>query len=240
MKKSIPNIITAANLFSGCLSVVLAFNGQLAEAGILILTAAFLDFFDGLAARLLNVASPIGKEYDSLADVVSFGFAPSVIVYQLLINSEINIPHIEFAAFIMTIFSAYRLAKFNLDERQTSSFIGVPTPANALFWLSIPLIAWQAENSNSIFNASVLNLMTNPYFILVGIIIWSLLMVSEIPLFALKFKSFKWKDNRLKFSFVGISIALIAVFYFIAVPIILILYIILSVINNSISKKHEI
>jgi len=240
MKKSIPNIITAANLFSGCLSVVLAFNGQLAEAGILILTAAFLDFFDGLAARLLNVASPIGKEYDSLADVVSFGFAPSVIVYQLLINSEINIPHIEFAAFIMTIFSAYRLAKFNLDERQTSSFIGVPTPANALFWLSIPLIAWQAENSNSIFNASVLNLMTNPLFILVGIIIWSLLMVSEIPLFALKFKSFKWKDNRLKFSFVGISIALIAVFYFIAVPIILILYIILSVINNSISKKHEI
>lgn len=240
MKKSVPNIITSANLFSGCLSVVMAFNGKLAEAGILILVAAFLDFFDGLSARLLNVASPIGKELDSLADVVSFGFAPSVIVYQLLLRSSIDFPYLEYSAFLMTIFSAYRLAKFNLDERQTSSFIGVPTPANALFWLSIPLIAWQKDTFDDVFAREVLSLLTNSYFILIGILIWSLLMVSEIPLFALKFKSLKWKENKLKFSFIAVSVALIASFYFIAVPIILILYIILSVINNSISKNHEI
>ena len=240
MKKSIPNIITSSNLFSGCISVVFAFQGLLAEAALLILVGAFLDFFDGLSARLLKVASPIGKELDSLADVITFGFAPSVILYQLLVELFPEQPFVPYSAFIIAVFSAYRLAKFNIDERQTSSFIGVPTPANALFWLSIPLIEWQGVHFSSEIAMSVYAFMTNPIFILINVLVWSLLLIAEIPLFALKFKSFKWKDNQLTFSFIGISIALFMLFYFIAIPIILILYIILSVITNSIKSKNEI
>lgn len=240
MKKSIPNIITSSNLFSGCISVVFAFQGLLAEASLLILVGAFLDFFDGLSARLLNVSSPIGKELDSLADVVTFGFAPSVIVYQLLIDLFPEQPLIPYLAFIIAVFSAYRLAKFNIDERQTSSFIGVPTPANALFWLSIPLIEWQGNYFSSDLAISIHEIMTNQAFIVINILVWSLLLISEIPLFALKFKNFNWKENQVKFTFIGISILLFVLFYFIAIPIILILYIILSVITNSIKSKNEI
>ncbi len=240
MKKSIPNIITSSNLFSGCISVVFAFQGLLAEAALLILVGAFLDFFDGLSARLLKVSSPIGKELDSLADVITFGFAPSVIVYQLLLELFPEQPLIPYMAFIIAVFSAYRLAKFNIDDRQTSSFIGVPTPANALFWLSIPLIEWQAVHFSSELANSVYEIMTQPIFIIVNTIVWSLLLIAEIPLFALKFSSFKWKDNQLKFSFIGTSIILFVLFYFIAIPIILILYIILSVITNSIKTSNEI
>lgn len=240
MKKSIPNIITSSNLFSGCISVVFAFQGLLAEASLLILVGAFLDFFDGLSARLLNVSSPIGKELDSLADVVTFGFAPSVIVYQLLIDLFPEQPLTPYLAFIIAVFSAYRLAKFNIDERQTSSFIGVPTPANALFWLSIPLIEWQGNYFSSDLAISIHEIMTNQAFIVINILVWSLLLISEIPLFALKFKNFNWKENQVKFTFIGISILLFVLFYFIAIPIILILYIILSVITNSIKSKNEI
>lgn len=240
MKKSIPNIITSSNLFSGCISVVFAFQGLLAEASLLILVGAFLDFFDGLSARLLKVSSPIGKELDSLADVVTFGFAPSVIVYQLLIDLFPEQPLIPYLAFIIALFSAYRLAKFNIDERQTSSFIGVPTPANALFWLSIPLIEWQGNFFSSDLAISIHEIMTNPAFIVINILVWSLLLISEVPLFALKFKNFNWKENQVKFTFIGISTLLIVLFYFIAIPIILILYIILSVITNSIKSKNEI
>lgn len=240
MKKSIPNIITSSNLFSGCISVVFAFQGLLAEASLLILVGAFLDFFDGLSARLLKVSSPIGKELDSLADVITFGFAPSVIVYQVLIDLFPEQPLIPYLAFIIAVFSAYRLAKFNIDERQTSSFIGVPTPANALFWLSIPLIEWQGNYFSSDLAISIHEIMTNPVFIVINILVWSLLLISEIPLFALKFKNFNWKENQVKFIFIGISILLFVLFYFIAIPIILILYIILSVITNSIKSKNEI
>ncbi len=240
MKRSIPNILTSSNLFSGCISVVFAFQGFLAEAAVLILIGAFLDFFDGLSARLLNVSSPIGKELDSLADVITFGFAPSVIVYQLLIDVYPKQPLIPYLAFIIAVFSAYRLAKFNIDERQTSSFIGVPTPANALFWLSIPLIEWQGNYFSEDLAISIHEIMTQPAFIVINILVWSLLLISEIPLFALKFKNFNWKENQVKFIFIGISIALFVLFYFIAIPIILILYIILSVITNSIKPKNEI
>ncbi len=236
IKRSIPNIITSSNLFAGCLAIVFAFKGELLNASILILVAAFLDFFDGLSARLLKVSSLIGKELDSLADVVTFGVGPSVIVYQLLLDFYPSDSIIPYFAFIIAVFSAYRLAKFNVDERQTSSFIGLPTPANALFWLSIPLISWQATNLDSSIANSYLDIILHKNSTLIIAFLLCLLMVNELPLFALKLKSLKWKDNSIQFIFIGISIVLILLFYFVAIPFILILYILLSLINNLIKK----
>lgn len=234
MKKHIPNFITTLNLFSGCIGIVLALNNRLDYAAYFIALAAFFDFLDGMAARLLHVKSEIGKELDSLADVVSFGVLPGIIVYQLMVGST-NIPIagslisiFSLIAFIIPILSAVRLAKFNLDTRQTTSFIGLPVPANALFLGSLPLIQIQAGYSESL---SWLNIITNNYYILAVISIgMSLLLVSNIPLISLKFRNLKFAENKPQFILVAFSVIAFMVATFAAVPLIILAYILLSVI----------
>lgn len=201
MKKHIPNIITCCNLICGCIAVGVAFRSPMPAnyflAIMFILSGAVFDFFDGMVARLLGVSSPIGKELDSLADVVTFGVAPSAMLFSLF--REVQYPVfmeplrgiMPYTAFIMAAFSALRLAKFNIDERQTSSFIGLPTPANALFWGSL-ILGQHAFLVSGKFNAM---------FLFLFMLLFCFLLVAEIPLFALKFKNLSWKDNKVKYIF---------------------------------------
>ena len=192
--RNIPNTITSCNLFCGCIASYWAFQGNYKLALSFIILGAVFDFFDGMTARLLHVSSPIGKELDSLADDVTFGLAPAAIVFSLF--KEVHYPAflapiadiMPYAAFLIAVFSALRLAKFNLDERQTSSFIGMPTPANALFWGSLTVGAHDFLTSTS-FNA---------IYLLILVIIMSLLLVAELPMFSLKFKNLSWQQNKLK------------------------------------------
>ena len=207
IKKHIPNTITCCNLISGCIATSFAFGGNPEMALLWIIIGAVFDFFDGMSARLLHVSSPIGKELDSLADDVTFGVAPATIVFSQLFVMEYPEfleplrPWLPYVAFIIAAFSALRLAKFNLDERQTTSFIGVPTPANALFWGSLVVSSpsWSTNQSWSI------------YLVLALIFITSFLLVCELPLFALKFKQWSFKGNEVKYCFAGFAIAVLAV-----------------------------
>jgi CDP-diacylglycerol--serine O-phosphatidyltransferase len=193
MKKHIPNTITCCNLVSGCIATYYAFLSDFEMALLFIIIGAVFDFFDGMSARLLGVSSPIGKELDSLADDITFGFAPSAIVFSYLRPETELLP---FLVFVMAAFSALRLAKFNLDERQALGFIGLPTPANALFWGS--LIAGAGEwMKTAPFIGANLSLV-----IIAGVFISSYLLIAEIPMFALKFKHWGWKGNEIKYIFV--------------------------------------
>lgn len=224
IKKHIPNTITCCNLVSGCVAIAYAFSGNVELSFTWIIIGAIFDFFDGMSARLLNVSSPIGKELDSLADVVTFGVAPSTILFSEL--SVMSYPAIleplrsilPFTAYIMAAFSALRLAKFNLDERQALGFIGLPTPANALFWGSLIIGAgkWLEATPFMVF------------FLLGGIFISSWLMVSEIPMFALKFKEWGWKGNQVKYIFLLTCIPLLAIFGLTGLAIIIAWYVIIS------------
>ena len=234
MKKHIPNSITCCNLISGCIATGFAFAGNIKVALLLIIIGAVFDFFDGMLARLLNVSSPIGKELDSLADVITFGLAPSTIIFSQLhvmsypIFLEPLRDYLPYAAFIMAAFSALRLAKFNLDERQALGFIGLPTPANALFWGS--LLVGVGEK-----------LETRPwalYFILAGILISSWLLVSEIPMFALKFKHWSFKGNEVKYLFLITCCPLIVIFGISSFAIIIAWYVILSAIVKQSPTKQ--
>ena len=227
MKKHLPNFITCLNLFSGCIGIVYAFKGELIIAGYAILLSAIFDFFDGMIARLLAAYSDIGKELDSLADVVSFGVLPSVIIYQLFLQSPQidNVsPILNMSAFLIAIFSALRLAKFNVDLRQSENFIGLPTPANALLIASLPMILAQ---NNWFFTAYILN----PFFLFIFSLGMSILLVTEIPLISLKFKSLKLNDNLFRYILVFSSLVLVLIFKFAAVPIIIFIYILLSLIQ---------
>jgi CDP-diacylglycerol--serine O-phosphatidyltransferase len=235
IKKNIPNTITCCNLLCGCLAIVQTFEGNLVWAAYLVGLAAIFDFFDGFVARLLNVSSSIGKDLDSLADMVTFGVVPGLVVFQLLkraieIYNQNHDPisiNIAFIAFIIPILSAVRLAKFNNDTRQSDSFIGLPTPANAILICAIPLIL---EHNN-------LEFILNPIFLCLLSIILSLLLIIEIPLFALKFKHFNWKDNEVRYLFLGLSIVLLISFHFVGIPLIIIMYVVLSVLNNILNKN---
>lgn len=226
MKKHIPNSITCCNLISGCIATGLAFGNSIEMALLFIIIGAVFDFFDGMVARLLNVSSPIGKELDSLADVITFGLAPSTIIFSMLhvmsypVFLEPLRDYLPYVAFIMAAFSALRLAKFNLDERQALGFIGLPTPANALFWGS--LLVGVGEK-----------LETRPwvlYFLLAGILISSWLLVSEIPMFALKFKHWSFKGNEVKYLFLITCCPLVVIFGISSFAIIIAWYVILSAI----------
>lgn len=215
MIRHIPNAITCANLFSGCVGLIFAFQGDLKSAAWCVIISGVLDFFDGFAARLLKAYSAIGKDLDSLADVVSFGVLPGLIFYQLLGNSDqVFHPYIPYLGFIVTIFSALRLAKFNNDERQTTDFIGLNTPMNTFFVVSL------------IYIADDYPLLINSTLLLVGLIaILSFLLISEIKLFSLKIGDLSWKNNKFKYVFLLLSIALIIALQFVAVPFILAMYI---------------
>ena len=220
MKKHIPNTITCCNLISGCIATYFAFQGKFDVALLFIVIGAVFDFFDGMVARLLHVSSPIGKELDSLADDITFGFAPSAIVFEYLRPETELLP---FIVFIMSAFSALRLAKFNLDERQALGFIGLPTPANALFWGS--LIAGAGEwMKTAPFVGPNLSLV-----ILAGVFISCYLLVAEIPMFALKFKHWGWKGNEIKYLFILSCIPLLLLLGITGLAAIIAWYIILSV-----------
>jgi len=220
MKAHIPNIITLLNLICGCVGIVLAFSGELFIAAYLIWGAAIFDFFDGFAARLLKVKSSIGKELDSLADMVSFGVLPSVIMY-ILIEERTDNTFLPYLAFLIAAFSALRLAKFNIDERQAESFIGLPTPANAFFMSAIPFILDK--------NFIVINDFLGAEGLIVICIIFSILLVSNISLFSLKFKGIAWQNNAIRYIFVAISGVLLLFLDVKAIPLIILLYLVLSV-----------
>ena len=227
IRRNIPNALTCGNLLCGCIGVVEAFHSNLLLSCILIGIALIFDFLDGFLARLLKVSSPIGKDLDSLADMVTFGLLPAIIVYQMLMQSIPDLYGIwkAYLAFIIAIFSAIRLAKFNNDPRQSDSFIGVPTPANAMLIASLPLIV---HTHGEMWKAVIIN--TNNLLILS--VVMSLLLVAEIPLLALKFKSFGWKSNEIRYGFLLSSAVLIAAFNIVAVPLILGLYLIVSLVSN--------
>ena len=227
MKKHIPNTITCLNLISGCIATFFAFESDYKMALLFIVIGAVFDFFDGMTARLLHVSSPIGKELDSLADDITFGFAPSAMVFSFLCSFHIHFPLIPFLAFIMAAFSALRLAKFNLDERQAMGFIGLPTPANALFWGA--LIVGSGDWLSSL-----------PYavwIILAMVLFCSYLLVSEVPMFALKFKTWGWQGNEIKYVFLLTCIPLLILMGISGLAAIIAWYVVLSVVNNSQQKK---
>ncbi len=217
MKKHIPNAITTFNLFAGCVGVVFALRGEVEWAAYCVVASGIFDFFDGMAARALGVSSPIGKELDSLADVVSFGVLPSAVFYHLL---QVAVPDnlwLPYFGFIVAVFSALRLAKFNIDTRQTVDFMGLNTPTNAFFVVSLPFVG-----------AHFPTLVYSPYFLIACILLTSYLLVSEIRLFSLKFESLSWEANREKFILIILGVVLIGLFKFAAIPIILVLYFVFS------------
>lgn len=230
---NIPNMITCCNLISGCIATYFAFQGDYSMALLFIIIGAVFDFFDGMTARLLKVSSPIGKELDSLADVVTFGVAPSAIVFQYLVSQPFHefpvyaTTAMPFVAFVMAGFSALRLAKFNLDERQAMGFIGLPTPANALFWGALIVGGGEWLESNTYF----------PYGIILLLLISCYLLISEIPMFALKFKHWGWKGNEVKYVFVLTSAVLLLLFRVNGIAMVIAWYVLLSVITNLIQKK---
>ena len=233
MKKQIPNVITCCNLISGCIATCFAFFHSPELALLWIIIGAVFDFFDGMSARLLHVSSPIGKELDSLADDVTFGVAPSTILFSQLIvmdfpNALSGIAdYVPFVAYIMAAFSALRLAKFNLDERQTTSFIGVPTPANALFWGSLIVGSGKAIEA----------LPYSIYVVVAAIFFTSYLLIAEIPLFALKFKHWGWRGNEVKYIFILSCIPLLLLLQVSGIAVIIAWYVVLSLFTNINKKK---
>jgi len=220
MKRHIPNTITCCNLICGCIATYFAFGAKYELALLFIVLGAVFDFFDGMSARLLGVSSPIGKELDSLADDITFGFAPSAMVFSCLGTDYSEL--LPYLAFVMAAFSALRLAKFNLDERQAMGFIGLPTPANALFWGA--LIVGFNEKLQA----------APPYvslIILAGVFISCWLLICEVPMFALKFKHWGWKGNEVRYLFLLTCVPLLLIFDITGIALIIVLYILLSLLT---------
>lgn len=223
--KQIPNTITCLNLFSGILAVISAYNGNFSMAMIYVFASAVFDFMDGFAARLLKAYSDMGKELDSLSDMVSFGLVPGVVAFRLLEPSTVICEYIPYIGFLVTVFSALRLAKFNIDERQTTSFIGLAVPANALFWIGL---------------AYSFNLLLTEYQLVVYLLIAlsCFLLVSPIPMFSLKIKTLRWSANRIRYIFLIGTIILLVLYQLKALSLIIVWYIILSLIDDFFSIRH--
>ncbi len=287
MKALIPNLLTAGNLVGGVLAIIFSLTGRLEWAPYCIFISAFLDFFDGFAARLLKVQSEMGKQLDSLADMVTFGVAPGVMMFVLLkmililpiLSHPVGMPLeygqllreapttldvimefesqsdtiygettvdvvlvwsykiLPYFALLIPVMSMFRLAKFNLDTRQTDSFIGVPTPANTLFFAALPLIMIQADNGSGFSETFSQSFISNPIFLVISCVLMSALLVSELPLFALKFKSFGFKGNEIRYIFLTLAVILLATLWWLAIPLIIILYILLSLIQNLLLRQ---
>ena len=228
IKKHIPNAVTCGNLFSGCIACVMAFSGAFDMAMAFIVLGAVFDFFDGMVARLLGVSSPLGVQMDSLADDVTFGLAPAAVVFNYM--QVLDYPEylgsfaelLPYTAFIIAVFSACRLAKFNVDTRQTNTFIGLPTPANALFWSSLVTGAGRW----------ILDLNAGWLFMLGLIILFSYLLVSEIPMFSMKFKNLSWKCNRVRYIFLIVCLPMLCLCYLAPVAIIS-WYLLLSIVLHA-------
>jgi len=240
MKKYIPNIITLFNLFSGLIALLFVFQQKWMYAALFVALGILFDFFDGLAARVLNVSSAVGLQLDSLADMVTSGIVPAFTMFFLIQNGfQTDVMHdfkwdfrhlAAFAGLFVAMGSALRLAKFNVDERQTSSFIGLPTPANTLFIMSIPLVI-QYQN--------MAEWLQSPYTLIFISFLSAYLLNAEIALFSLKFKDFSWKNNREKYILIVSALILIPLFQFFGIMLVILLYILLSLIFNRLKKKDE-
>ena len=250
MKKHIPNLFTLMNLFSGMIAVIMAATDELLLAALFVFLGIFFDFFDGFFARKFNVEGELGKQLDSLADVVTSGVVPGIIMFQLMLyaakghwfmelSCEVGNWHdyqdtyyyfLPFSGFFITLAAAYRLANFNIDARQTNSFIGLPTPAFSIFVVSLPLILFYSEN------AFFIDLLQNFYVLLAITLLGCYIMNAEIPLFSLKFKHYKWKGNETKYLFLIGTIAMLFGLQTIAIPLTILYYVFLSFIDNVIKK----
>lgn len=236
IKKHIPNFITLLNLLCGCIALVFAFNKDYEMAFYFVSLGIFLDFFDGFFARLFHVSSPLGLQLDSLADMVTSGVVPGLVMSQMMIShaTTASAGHLQFfpyLGFIIALGSCYRLANFNIDTRQTDFFIGLPTPANALFILSLPLVL---KYTDSIF---IIELLTNPWFLLAVTALSAYMLNAEIPLFSLKIKKFSFKENGLQIVFLVGSLLLLVFFRYLGIPLLILFYVLLSVLNNKVLKK---
>jgi len=243
IKKHIPNALTLLNLLSGLLALIAIFNGFYDHAFIFVSLGIFFDFWDGFLARKFGVAGPLGVQLDSLADMVTSGVVPGLLMYKLFDTIQQNQPEymltedtfymgvIPYFGFLITLASCYRLANFNIDSRQTNSFIGLPTPANAMLIISIPMI--QYFGRYEWINVA----LDNPYVLLAITLISAFLLNAEIPLFSLKFKKLNWAEAKLQISFTVFAVIMLILLKFVAIPLIIISYIILSLMLNSLSKK---
>jgi len=253
IKKHIPNLFTLGNLLCGTLALLSAFNGNFENTFLLVVLGIVFDFFDGFLARILKVSGELGKQLDSLADMVTSGVVPGLVMYFLIFESSYeNLDKISWAkgilspvssndysmtwlpylGLLLTLAACYRLAKFNIDTRQSDSFIGLPTPAMSLFVVSLPIILEYTEIE------LIKDLITNNYFLIGVTLVLSYLMNAELPLFSLKFKNYGFIENIFKYLLLIFSIILLVTVHFLAIPIIIVLYIILSIINNIISKNE--
>ena len=239
IKKHIPNTITLFNLASGLLAIIAIFKGYYDEAFLFVCLGIFFDFWDGFFARKFKVSGELGLQLDSLADVVTSGVVPGLMIFKLLLDIQEDDTSIYFLTedfyymgfvpylgFIITLASAYRLAKFNIDTRQTDSFIGLPTPANALFIMSIPMIQFDGTHE------WLVNALFNPFVLIIISFVSAYMLNAEIPLFSLKIKDFSWDKNKLQVFFLTIAATLLLFLGFTALPIIILLYVVLSVVNN--------
>ncbi len=254
IKKQIPNLFTLLNLLSGIIAIIMALTDKLVEAAFFVFLGIFFDFFDGFFARKFNVQGDLGKQLDSLADVVTSGVAPGLVMFQLILYatkqqwfmqlssetgtwqnySETYYYFVPFIGLLIPLASAYRLANFNIDERQTNSFIGLPTPALSIFVLSLPLILHYSDQQFFI------DLIHNKYVLIMITLLGSYLLNAEIPLFSLKFKNYSWNVNKIKYIFILLTLFLLISLRTVAIPLIIILYVCLSIIDNSFVKNKNI
>jgi CDP-diacylglycerol--serine O-phosphatidyltransferase len=241
MKNQIPNSITILSLLLSCLAIVLTFEGEIAIAAYLLIGSCVCDFLDGFAARALKVNNPIGKEIDSLVDMIAFGVAPAMLMYQITkmaqetqqIQLLIDFPWLHYIVFIIPAFSAIRLAKFNVDTRQTSSFIGLAVPAHASFYIFCSLLYIYPDLPKIIDVSDIVSaFVSNPIIMLITCILLSIMLLVEVPMFSLKLKNLKWKDNKQPFTFVLIWIGMLIFINIVAMPMIVIFYILWSIILN--------
>lgn len=247
IKKHIPNLLTLGNLLCGTIATIAAVNSNYLTAASFVVLGIFFDFFDGFAARILKVSGELGKQLDSLADMVTSGVVPGIIMLKMIVinsepglngvvkwtalNNEPSMLNLGLIGLLVTLAACYRLGKFNIDTRQSDSFIGLPTPAMSLFVVALPLIPLYSDNQFFI------DLVHNNYFLIGVTVVLSFLMNAEIPLFSLKFKTFGVKENVLKYVFLGLSIVILFTLEVIAIPAIIILYVALSVGSNLSSKR---
>lgn len=224
IKSQIPNSLTLLNLLSGVIGILFVLQGKVESGAYFIFLSAFFDFLDGFAARLLNVAGEIGKQLDSLADLVSFGVLPGFIIFKIC-ESNTELIWLPYLTLILPLLSAYRLAKFNIDTRQSDRFIGLPTPANALFFSTLLFLGdkWEVIDT----------WIQNPWVMVVLAWIFSILLVSEIPLIALKFKTFSFSSNRFRYGLIGLALLMLAFFGLGGIPLIIVAYLALSMVENA-------
>jgi len=251
IKKQIPNLFTLLNLLAGLIAILMVASDKLVEAAFFVFLGIFFDFFDGFFARKFKVEGEFGKQLDSLADMVTSGVVPGLVMFQLILYavkqewfmqlscevgdwqdySETFYYYLPFIGLIIPLAAAYRLAKFNIDERQSSSFIGLPTPAFSIFVLSLPLILFYSDAQFFV------DILQNKYVLIVITLVGSYLLNAEIPLFSLKFKNYSWAENKIKYVFIILTIGLLLALQTVAIPLVIILYTLMSLLENIISKK---